>query len=337
MEPWKVEASEYPSGATRIERLRFLVRYAVLAPSGHNTQPWRFRVHEEGVDLLADRSRALPVVDPVDRAMVISCGAALRNLQIAAELFGVGSIVDPFPFAHDADCLARLRVVSEGAPSGDQRLLRAILDRRTTRRPFESGSVPTELMEGTRSEVAEMGVNVRWVIGADERSRVAELVAEGDRVQMSDPRFRRELAFWIRSRRSPTRDGLSGYAFGMPDIVSPIGSLIIRAVDMGNRQAAKDRTMTAESPALVLFWTGGDDRIDWLSTGQAMQQTLLRLTLSGLTSSYLNQPIEVASLRPRLAGLLGVNGSPQILMRVGFGPRVLPAARRPIEDVIEVV
>jgi nitroreductase len=78
--------------ATPEPRLRFLLGYAILAPSSHNTQPWRFRLRGPTLDLLADRRRALPVVDPEDRALVISCGAALGHLRVAAEEMEQGSV-----------------------------------------------------------------------------------------------------------------------------------------------------------------------------------------------------------------------------------------------------
>ena len=63
---------------------RRLLEAAVQAPSSHNTQPWLFRVEDGAVHLLADRTRALPVNDPDDRELTISCGCALLNLRVAA-------------------------------------------------------------------------------------------------------------------------------------------------------------------------------------------------------------------------------------------------------------
>ncbi|WP_205208599.1 hypothetical protein [Arenimonas caeni] len=69
-----------------------LIARAVLAPSSHNTQPWLFRPGEGHVELLADRTRALPVNDPDDRELVISCGAALLTLRAAAAGAGLQAL-----------------------------------------------------------------------------------------------------------------------------------------------------------------------------------------------------------------------------------------------------
>jgi hypothetical protein len=65
------------------------VTAATRAPSLHNTQPWRFRRRTNGIDLLADPTRRLPVADPTGWAMRIACGAALFNLRTALTANGL--------------------------------------------------------------------------------------------------------------------------------------------------------------------------------------------------------------------------------------------------------
>lgn len=334
MSEWTIDDRDFPIDGTPEAQLRFLVRYAVLAPSGHNTQPWLFRVRGDRLELLADRTRALPVVDPVDRALVISCGAALANLLVAAERFGMDASVTLLPDAGEPDLLAVVRSIGARPATSDPALFRAITKRRTTRRAFESTPVPETVLASAGAQSASCGVRLHWILDSERRHQVAELIAEGDRLQCADPSFRRELASWVHSRRAAGRDGMSAYAFGMPDLLSPVGALIIRTFDTGKGQAAKDHALAEGSPAIGVFTTLGDQTADWIAAGQAMQRALLSIAAAGFTSSYLNQPIEVPTLRPRLAALLGTKESPQILIRVGRGPELLPAVRRAVEDVM---
>jgi hypothetical protein len=78
----------FPSNASRQEQLRFLLHYAVLAPSGHNAQPWLFRLKNGAIQLHADKNRALPIIDPRHRELTISCGGALFNIRVALRHFG---------------------------------------------------------------------------------------------------------------------------------------------------------------------------------------------------------------------------------------------------------
>jgi hypothetical protein len=334
-EPWSVEPESFPVGSSPEMQLRHLVRYAILAPSGHNTQPWLMRTRGDTLDLLADRTRALSVVDPHDRALVISCGAALENLLIAGEHHGLVFDVTRFAEATEPDLLARVHITGRKEPDGtDESLFGAIVRRRTNRRSFAADVPARDVLEQAAAEAERRGCGVHLIVEDEGKRAVAALVAEGDRRQLGDVRFRRELASWIHSRRSATRDGLSGYAMGMPDALSAVGALIVRTFDMGKEQAAHDRDLAERSPALAALTTVGDGPADWLDAGQGLERLLLSLTAAGLSASYLNQPIEVDPLRPQLAEVLGTRSHPQILLRIGRGPEIEPAARRAVEDVI---
>ena len=106
--PWHISEAEFPRQGSPPEQFRHLLNYAVVAPSGHNTQPWRFRLTSDGVELRADRTRALPIVDPDDRELTMSCGAALGQLRLAIRHFGFTDVVELFPHASHANVLARV-------------------------------------------------------------------------------------------------------------------------------------------------------------------------------------------------------------------------------------
>lgn len=335
LEPWAISERDFPAGGTAAQRLRFLLGYAILAPSGHNTQPWLFRVVDEAVEVRADRTRALPVVDPDDRALIISCGAALGTLRIASRRFGRRAVVELMPDGGDEDLLARVSL-AEGEPAreDEKELFGAIAKRRSNRQAFADRDLPGPLVERLVSDARDEGVWLDSVRG-DDRAPVAELVAEGDRVQMADRRFRRELAAWIHPNRSRSRDGMRGYGFGFGELMSHAGALVIRSFDLGKGQAARDRELAAGSPLLAVLGTNADEPSAWLAAGQALQRVLLRARGAGVWSSFLNQPIEVPELRPRLAELAGRPGThPQLLLRFGYGPEVRPEPRRPVEDVL---
>lgn len=321
--------------ASDAEFLRFIVNYAILAPSGHNTQPWLFRVRDGELQLLADRTRTLPVVDPHDRALTISCGAALDHLLLAARRFGRELVIHELPGV-DPDHLATVRIGKKITPGPeDIALFDAIPVRRTTRTKFDERALPAALLEACR-KLAEGNRTVLTIV-ADQahRAGIADLVAEGDRLQFSDLGFREELAAWVHSRRGVTRDGMSGESFGMPDLLSPVGALVIRTFDLGNGVAASDRRKIVEgSPVLAVFSSESDDTADWLATGRALSGVLLKVTAAGATASFLNQPVEVDALRTRLGQLIGTDDIPQLLLRFGYAEPVPASARRPVEDVL---
>jgi hypothetical protein len=318
--------------------LRFALRHATLAPSSHNSQPWRFVLGEDRVMLCADRLRALPVVDPFDRELIISCGAALFNLRVALASLGVGYAITLFPSSMDPDVVADVRLFRDHVVGAELApLASAIRERVTTRHPFSpepvEASIERELTEAAQAE----GVDVACVSAPGPRNAIADLIAEADRRQFADPRFRRELAKWIHPSR--TGDGMPAYAAGLRsllDFATPLVASTIRTFDVGGGVAATHHELAAGSPLLLCLATGVDDAQAWVATGQALERVLLVATSHGLCASYLNQPIELADLRAALGALVGMPDSryPQLLLRVGHGTPDLPSPRRSLGEVV---
>lgn len=334
-DPWDVEPTDFPAAAGAKRKLRFLLNYAVLAPSGHNSQPWLFRLGESSVDILADRSRRLPAVDPEDRELTMSCAAAAQTLVLAARAFGLAADLIPLPEGAGSDLVARVEIASGPAGHVTPEVPEAILRRRTTRRSYAPDLLPGPQRIACVATAHALGVTALFAGDEATHRAIAELVAEGDRRQFDDPAFRQELADWIRPRGAPGRDGISGAAFGMPDVLSGFGAFMIRTFDIGGVAASGDTRLIREgSPVFMILASPGDAPADWVATGRALAEILIALSADGWTASYLNQPVEVPDLRPKLKAALGVEEHPQLLLRVGRAELPEPAARRPVDEVL---
>jgi hypothetical protein len=332
---WAVNADDFPADSYASDQLEFLLRYAILAPSSHNTQPWLFRINAMDVDLFADRRRALRVSDPQDRELTISCGAALHNLRIATEYLGHTYQVALFPDPAQPDLLAKLQLGLSGETSSDDVMeFHAITQRRTNRQAFRPDPVPVELLADLEAVAQKEGAWLSAYSVDEVRNAVADLVAQADRVQWSDKPFREELAHWVRPKTEPYRDGLPIHDAGIKDWMSFAGPALIRTFDRGGGQAARDRDIAVHSPVLAVLWTPADDPATWLNTGQALQSVLLHARAENVWASFLNQPIEVPELREQLATTLGLAGFPQILLRLGYGDDVPPSPRRAVREML---
>src|SRR6266568_1685587 len=335
LNPWDVQETDFPASGTPAEKLCFLLNYAVLAPSGHNSQPWLFKIDDDIVELYADRTRALPVIDPDDRELTISCGAALLHLRLALRHFGYSGTVETLPDAYDPDLLARLRLESRReVPTEEQALFDATGKRRTNRQAFEQRAVPEPILIALQEAAHAEGVWLSIVQGEEDRTAVAGLIALGDQIQWEDKHFRRELAAWARPSRTKLRDGLPGFALSLGDLLAQAGLRAGRTFDLGNGQAARDRQLAAGSPVLAVLGTDMDTAYDWLIAGQALARVLLYARSQGVWASFLNQPIEVPQVRLMLHNLIERGGLPQLLLRMGYGPKVPPTPRRCVCEVL---
>lgn len=308
--------------------LRVLTEAAVHAPSSHNTQPWLFGLEDDTISLHADRTRALPVNDPQDRELTISCGAALFNLELAAAGHGLEPAVTLLPDPTDPDLLARVTVhrgVDDGRRADDPVLAEAIGRRRSTRAPFTSSTPVDGLAEALASAADQHEVLLHLDV---DRAALGQLVVEGDRAQFADPRWRRELASWMHPRRRG--DGLA-----VPEIVGLATRAVVCLVDLGASTASTDSELVTAAPTVAIVATTHDGPGAWIEAGRALQHLLLVATTYGASAGYLNQPCQVSELRPRLQALLPGREFPQVVARLGIAPTSRHRSpRRALDDVI---
>jgi hypothetical protein len=335
---WNVQETDFPATGTPEEKLKFVLNYAILAPSSHNTQPWRFKIDSGVVYLYADRSRSLPVADPDGRELIISCGTTLFNLRIALHHFGYAGKIKTWTDPTNPDLLACIELGHPIQETTDEKLLfQAIQKRHTNRHDYQDWDVPETLLKSLQKDAISEGATLQIVKSDIARSNVVELVAEGDHLQMADPNFRNELATWIHPSTSKSHDGIPIYTHGIDEhfeFATPLFALVLRTLDMGHSVAERSRKLLESSPAIVILSTEFDKPTDWLTLGQALQRVLLRAQAVKLFASFLNQPIQVPELRSQLSKLLGDKGYPQIILRLGFGLEAKPTPRRPVDEVV---
>ena len=322
----------FPHEGSPEEKLRFLLRFAILAPSGHNMQPWKFRIQGPTLELLGDFTRTLPVADPENRELVMSCGAALLNLRVAIRNFGYTAVTELCPDPARPELLATVRLFGQAPPGRtDHRLFKAIPERRTNRNPFEARNIPRALLYRWQRAAAYEDAWLHLVDTPDERRALADLVAQGDAELGASRRYREELPRWMRPNQAVEaieRDGVPGYALGMGNLASAISG------PSGALHGGRDRDLVLKAPAVFVLGTDEDDVEAWMIAGQALGRVLLAAQGEGVTASFFLQPIELPHLRTRLSDLIRELGYPQITFRLGYGGRVPPTPRRPVREVL---
>ncbi|MGF1540339.1 MAG: Acg family FMN-binding oxidoreductase [Pleurocapsa sp.] len=337
IDPWQVREDDFPVTGSTTEKLKFLLNYAVLAPSGHNTQPWLFKLVDDAIELYGDLTRALPIADRDHRELIISCGAALFHLKIAINYFGYQDLVQVFPEKSKPDLLARIELGNKRLVSDEEKsLFHAIVKRRTNRLPFTDRQLQHSLLLELRLAASSPSTQLQ-IIPDNLRPTIINLITQGDRTQLANPLFRQELAQWIHSEHSPDHDGIPIYAQGIDerfDALTPIIALAIRSFNLGKSQSAQNQKLAAQAPTLVLLTSRHDTPHDWLVTGEALAHLLLRARVDQVWASFFNQPIQIPQLRSQLQALFPNHGYPQILLRLGYGQTVKSTPRRSVGEVI---
>lgn len=320
----RVEVHDFPHGAPIEERLRFLLRYAVLAPSSHNTQPWRFEVKADTVEAFGDGSRWLRVADPDRREMHISVGCAVENLLVAGEHFGLAGHV---AYGSGAEEEGPVASVQFGPRLGDPEppwLFAALTRRRTPRDPFAERAVALEVLDAFHGCVEGDDLHLWLVTDPATRHRVEDLVALADREAYASPEYRRELARWV-----------GAGAFGTGWVESQVARLAVAALDLGPRAARRDAALVASAPVVGILTSSTDDRPARVRIGRVYERISLVAASLGIGVQPLSTIVQVPETRRAIAELIPGPYVVQQPFRAGYGlrrPRATP--RRPVEDVL---
>ena len=321
------------------EQVREVVALASLAPSVHNTQPWRFSWDGQALEVYDDPSRSVPVIDPTGRERVLSCGAAIAISALA--LRGLGRACEPelLPAAERPELLARLVPGAEtGAPTEEHALLEAVPRRYTDRGRFLPSPVAPDAIERLRAAAEREGAWLRVVERPDEQIALAVLLSHADEVEAADPAYREEMQRWRTHDRE--NEGIPDAAVPAEGVAARGSDYQLRDFDAGRPDAGapapSDEPPVPEHPVVVIVGTADDERRDWLRAGMALGRVLLQATVDDLAASPMTQVVEVERLRARLRQELDLVGMPQVVLRLGHGQGRMTTRRRPVDEVLTV-
>ncbi|RBY87736.1 nitroreductase [Blastococcus sp. TF02A-30] len=319
-------------GAALTAALEAAADRAVLAPSVHNTQPWRLVLHGDRLELHADRSRQLTVLDPRGRALAQSVGAALLNARAAVAAAGFAAAVDRLPDRDDPDLLAVLRPGPGPADASLARLDAAVPLRHTNRRRFGEERVPDELLRVLVEAADAEDTLLVPVDRPDHLDLLGRLQRTADGIQNADPAYRAELRRWT-TRSADQGDGVP------PEAVAHVDgrqhdALPLRDFDTTGSGGLPARTGSGTAQTVVLLAGRTDDLLAWLRAGEALERVLLELTTRGWVAAPMTQAVEVPLTRTQLRSALVWHGHPLNLLRVGRAAPTPTTPRRRRDDAV---
>jgi nitroreductase len=321
-------------GAAEVEAA---VTLSSRAPSIHNTQPWRWQLHDGVLDLRADRTRQLTVVDSDGHSLLISCGAALALVELGLRSQGYGVEVERFPVLSDDDLLARLHATGavKDAPE-DADLVAAAWTRRTERRPFGRQPVMFVQIEAMRRAAVWADGYAHFPVRTGEMLDLAVAVSDADRVEQQDAAYLAEMARWVHAGTAP--DGVPGSAVPHVPHDSPRHTdLPLRDFEVGTPGGELVTPGIDEKPLLALIFTTADQPVDRLQAGEATMRVMLEAERRGISSCALSQALDMPALRSRLKMLMSWPDYPQMMLRLGSRPAGEAAPltyRRPLDDIL---
>lgn len=324
---WQVTEHNFPAGRDEALRLAFLLRYAVLAPSSHNTQPWKFAIGRDEIVLFVNKDRWLRVADADQRELYTSIGCALENLLIAAEHFGYRHHVTYFPEPSNLQLVAAVEFMTGGkpAPFRPVELFDAISVRHTNHKRYEGRPIPAADLERVKTALIEDGLSLHLCGDTKTRRQIDRLANRADAAQFADPAFREELDYWI-------GEG----AFGTPWLLAKLSQLATAYLDLGGFANKPDGDVLMNAPVFGLLCSEENDRRSQVRIGQAFERIYLTATALGIRLQPLSQLVAVPQTRKQLADLLTSDHlTVQQPFRLGYAEaEKLHTPRRLLEEVM---
>ena len=313
--------------------MRELVRYATLAPSSHNTQCWTFHLQDRAIVIAPDLSRRCPVVDPDEHHLHVSLGCATENLAQAALAKGLQADA-----RFDASGAGAITVSLDATRASASALFQAIPERQCTRGDYDGKPISSDELHLLERAGSGDGVRVMLLTDRAAIEKVLEYVVAGNTAQMNDRAFVEELKTWIRfgaDEATRTGDGLFAGTTGNPTMPRWLGSRMMGLFFTPKSENERYARQIRNSAGIAVFVSESSDKAHWVEAGRCYEQFALQATAIGIRNAFLNQPVEVGSIRPQFASAFGLGSHrPDLVVRFGRGPAMPLSMRRPVQAVL---
>ncbi|MFZ4403857.1 MAG: Acg family FMN-binding oxidoreductase [Pseudobdellovibrionaceae bacterium] len=310
-----------------------LVKSAILAPSSHNTQPWKFKLSEKLISIFPDFSRRCPAVDPDDHHLYISLGCASENVAQAALSYGLMAQTKV-----DFDKSESIDLHLSPTKAFESSLFQAIPTRQCTRTEYNGSPISNTELSILEKIGTGRGVHCHLITEKPSLEKILEFVVEGNSAQMKDKAFVTELKNWIRFNKSEAHDlgdGLYSATAGSPNIPTWLGKLIFTSIFTEKSENEKYVKQIRSSAGIAIFSSDKNDANHWVEVGRCFERFALQATSLGLRTAMINQPVELPSIRPLFASYLGLGMQrPDLVVRFGRAPLTTRSMRRELSAVL---
>lgn len=330
--------------APGLDQVRGWVAQAARAPSAHNVQPARWRLHEGRLELWEDTGRWLPAGDPSGRDAGIALGMAWEGLVLAAGAEG-WSLGDPVldSAAYPPAPGPRRRATAGFEPGGRADPLAAFVSRRHCCRRELRAATTDERTKLEAVFAAHPGIAFSASGAALDGFAVAQQAASIDLLR--DRAVGAELYSWLRlSRRHPqvARDGLDAACLELGPIEALGGQVLMRAsiasllANLGLGGLLVDEATKVRS-ATAIAVLGVPAGVGDFEAGRRWYRFWLALAGAGFAAVPMSALVDtpggraaLAALQPLPEGWRAIN-----VTRIGPAPETLPvSARLPVDDLM---
>jgi len=321
--PWLVKIDDFYKQISKADKIKFLLNFAVLAPSSHNSQPWRFEVNDKEIKIFLEPSRRLLYSDKNDRQAHISLGCAITNIITAADYYGFSCSVDYQNDKTSEYFAAKITFIesSSSVLPDKNHLIFFIPKRLTNRNKYENKLPPKSFLEEIKSfSVDDLQIFV--IIDHEQKNQLSDIALSASISAMEDKNFRLELSKYIKPNTTSSPIGMPAFGMGIPTPISFIAPIMIKYLNMNKLSRKSDEALLKKhTPFFVIIAARCDDKISWIKTGKIYEHIALLSTRHGLSNAMWASPIQIGEYYKNFQKILNTDFRPQAFFRLGYASK----------------
>lgn len=316
---WDIKIENFPKEGDVYSQIKFILQFAILAPSSHNSQPWRFNINDSKIEIFLDENRKLPFGDRHNRQAYISLGCAIENIIIATNYFNLESqceLIDS-PDSLDKVAIIEIKQKLSKEKSEFNNLIFSILKRRTNRGEYLKRLPPGDLLKKINS-FSNNFIKIFIISDQNRINNITEVVLKSSTTAMADKNFRVELSKYIKNNLTNSYIGIPAFGMNIPTPISFLVPRMIKYLNMNKISYKNDeKLLKNKTPVMVIIAANGDNKKIWIQVGRIYEKIALEATKIDLSTSIWGAPIESGNLE-NLQKILSTNLRPQVFFRLGY-------------------
>ncbi|MEK6878500.1 MAG: hypothetical protein AABY22_02775 [Nanoarchaeota archaeon] len=317
-----INPQEFPFNKDLQSQIKFVLQYAILAPSTHNTQPWLFKITGNKCEVYYDPKLQLPEADPKARDLYISIGCAIENLILAAKFFNIFGDIK-YSSTENEFHIATITFKENSNHFNNKyaSIVETILKRINARGVFFPKPIPHDFLDKITEKVSEYivdGIKINWIREEEKIKSLASLTAEGLKIAYKKNSFRKEMSMWMNNSLTKKKEGIPGYALKMPVLLSFILPKLVKFFNIGNFLAKKNYQSLSSAPLIVVITSKSEDSKTWLQIGRLVERLMLEFQNAQWQTSIFVASIEMEDLYKEVKKIINTTEKPQFLFAVGL-------------------
>lgn len=323
-----------------IGRLKFLLKFGVLAPSSHNTQAWQFSINNNEIIIAPDFSRELKASDTNNRQLYISLGCALQNILIAADYYGYKTDYDIKKSLDEKSYLIRIKLKreSDNEPAKKSNHFIDLIKNRVTNRNKHKLSNILDF-----SFISEIGnkygedFKVDLIEDREQLLKIADLSIKAGIEATGNKNFRKELSRYVKNNTTRSYTGMPCFGMGIPTPISYFAPIMIKFFNMNKLSEKSDRELLEKhTQSFLIISSKTDNEASWIMTGKIYQEISLEALGRGLDTSPMAGIIQIGNFHKNLQKILNTDFRPQFFCRLGQATgQTRHSPRLPLESVLK--